>query len=1051
MANNTGNPIGSTAAKDLSDNAESLDKLLNGEAYEYTDRLGRERKSLQWMEDAALAIPAIDAALRSEQQAERSEQQAGQSKVEAERSNAARREAEAARDTFNLNVGRKADIAEGLRDTVSGQSFTVLAPDAEDFIIEYKNNSGVALEMKRYPSMLAVTAAMDVLATTHVTGISGTPITGAYYSPNTRVFAEPVAETGTIRKIRLFSGGDAHTIKVRRFSSSGSGPLRAGDVLTQVGDESSFTYYGQGVHELVANIPVKKGEYIGVYDSELSYSYAAAFPIAAFAIAAARGDYAALTVSALPAGYALQIGFDVVSDYVNTQRVKSIETDVSQLKTVSDAVEGIPERLSAANKIGLSGLPIAGAYYSPNTRVFVDPVVETGAIRKVRLFSGEGAHTLKVRRFASNGTGPLTVGSVLAQVGTDQVIKYTGAGAQELVVDIPVNKGEFIGFYDSALSYTYAAAPSIAAFAVAAAQGDYSALTVSALPAGYALQIGFDVVYDYVNTPRVQALESGLLQLQTAANVVVEDIALLPKTVAGVQGVVTGEPMGPVWYDGFVWHWTKDNSIVPNPGMRLLDLARRDGWLSLYDVSNKAALTTLTSGGVQYISGIKDGLNGSPDALQTVAGKYPELSPAGLGGKASAKFSGVEHLHIAGMRKLSQPYFLLSVANFTGPTDVVGSSGKFLFDGLAPDRAAIIGDDMPGGNIRGWATSSVEGSLLSSAPVVFGMQFNGEHSESWVNGWSYSIATTPMTNGLTLGKVGADWQGGRNWIGNLAALLVYEGAPSRAKLERMQALLFDLYGITKPPLSLTAQGASLVRLSDMQVMYEKNPSTIIHVASVTKAMTALVLDRWVSDLSQTITVDASDIIFESQTSFVKAGDVISYVDLMRSALMPSDNNAATAISRCVGQLINPAAATPALAKSAFVAEMNAVAALLGMTSTTYNNAYEGCLTTATDLPKLLAHINTNAPRVMAAGGLMHHSVQVTGTNPRTLSFDHTINANAVPGFLFGKTGSGLGFGSVITICEREGTKYAVSILRADERSRLREVRWLMDEATGALP
>ena len=149
MANNTGNPIGSTAAKDLSDNAQNLDKFANGEAYEYSDRLGRKRKSLKWIEDASLAIPAIDAARRSEQQAERS-------KSEADRSNTARVESETARDTFNLNIGRKADIAEGLRDTVSGQSFTVLAPDAREFIIEYKNNSGVAVEAKRYPSAEAV-------------------------------------------------------------------------------------------------------------------------------------------------------------------------------------------------------------------------------------------------------------------------------------------------------------------------------------------------------------------------------------------------------------------------------------------------------------------------------------------------------------------------------------------------------------------------------------------------------------------------------------------------------------------------------------------------------------------------------------------------------------------------------------------------------------------------------------------------------------------------------------------------------------------------------
>lgn len=153
MANNTGNPIGSTSAKDLSDNAENLDRLSLSDEYEYLDRLGRPRKTLKWIEDAALAIPAIEAAQRSEQQAEHA-------KDEAERSNAARLEAEAARDTFNLNIGRKADIAEGLRETVSGQSFTVLAPDANDYIVEYKNSNGVAVEVKSYPSSRLV-ASLD--------------------------------------------------------------------------------------------------------------------------------------------------------------------------------------------------------------------------------------------------------------------------------------------------------------------------------------------------------------------------------------------------------------------------------------------------------------------------------------------------------------------------------------------------------------------------------------------------------------------------------------------------------------------------------------------------------------------------------------------------------------------------------------------------------------------------------------------------------------------------------------------------------------------------
>ena len=152
MANNTGNPVGSTAAKDLSDNAENLDKFANGDDYEYDDRLGRSRKSLKWIEDAALAIPAIDAALRSEQQAERSES-------EANRSGYAKSEAEAARDAAQLSAGVYADITAGLIATASGKFFSVPSMDSSEYLILYKNNAGAAIEVKRYPSALAVDGA----------------------------------------------------------------------------------------------------------------------------------------------------------------------------------------------------------------------------------------------------------------------------------------------------------------------------------------------------------------------------------------------------------------------------------------------------------------------------------------------------------------------------------------------------------------------------------------------------------------------------------------------------------------------------------------------------------------------------------------------------------------------------------------------------------------------------------------------------------------------------------------------------------------------------
>lgn len=50
---NTGNPIGSTDARDLYDNAQNLDNFANGSAASYTDRLGVSRRSLSGIDSAA--------------------------------------------------------------------------------------------------------------------------------------------------------------------------------------------------------------------------------------------------------------------------------------------------------------------------------------------------------------------------------------------------------------------------------------------------------------------------------------------------------------------------------------------------------------------------------------------------------------------------------------------------------------------------------------------------------------------------------------------------------------------------------------------------------------------------------------------------------------------------------------------------------------------------------------------------------------------------------------------------------------------------------------
>ena len=60
---NTGNPVGSAAAKDLYDNAESIDRAVNGTGKTWTDRLGQTRVSMKGVEEAVPdAIAARDVA-----------------------------------------------------------------------------------------------------------------------------------------------------------------------------------------------------------------------------------------------------------------------------------------------------------------------------------------------------------------------------------------------------------------------------------------------------------------------------------------------------------------------------------------------------------------------------------------------------------------------------------------------------------------------------------------------------------------------------------------------------------------------------------------------------------------------------------------------------------------------------------------------------------------------------------------------------------------------------------------------------------------------------
>lgn len=138
----TGNAVPSADGKDRHDNSIALDYAVSGDGNTFVDRKGRTRKTLKWMETAATGIPAVAAA----------------------------QAAEAARDAAQLSAGVYQDTATGIAATVAGKYFSVPSAESAEYLILYKNNSGSALEIKRYPSVAAVSAVLETLGSYAQTG-----------------------------------------------------------------------------------------------------------------------------------------------------------------------------------------------------------------------------------------------------------------------------------------------------------------------------------------------------------------------------------------------------------------------------------------------------------------------------------------------------------------------------------------------------------------------------------------------------------------------------------------------------------------------------------------------------------------------------------------------------------------------------------------------------------------------------------------------------------------------------------------------------------------
>jgi serine-type D-Ala-D-Ala endopeptidase (penicillin-binding protein 7) len=130
---------------------------------------------------------------------------------------------------------------------------------------------------------------------------------------------------------------------------------------------------------------------------------------------------------------------------------------------------------------------------------------------------------------------------------------------------------------------------------------------------------------------------------------------------------------------------------------------------------------------------------------------------------------------------------------------------------------------------------------------------------------------------------------------------------------------------TPDPLDLRSSVAMVVDADSGAVLLEKNASTALPIASISKLMTAIVVLDAQQDLKEHIMIDDSDVNLEKYSrSRLKVGTVLTRYEILSLALMSSENRAANALSRYYPG-----------GKPAFVNAMNAKAKQLGMTQSNF--------------------------------------------------------------------------------------------------------------------
>ncbi len=179
-------------------------------------------------------------------------------------------------------------------------------------------------------------------------------------------------------------------------------------------------------------------------------------------------------------------------------------------------------------------------------------------------------------------------------------------------------------------------------------------------------------------------------------------------------------------------------------------------------------------------------------------------------------------------------------------------------------------------------------------------------------------------------------------------------------------------------LDLKSSVALVIDQDTKEVLFSKNDSTVLPIASITKLMSGLIVSEANLPMTEVITITPDDVVGERGVrSRLKVGMELTRLELLHLALMSSENRAAHALGRTFpGGLVE------------FIRIMNAKAQTLGMMHTKYvepTGLSSDNRSTAQDLALLVAEASKN-PVISELS--TSHGYQLTAGN-KTLQYVNT--------------------------------------------------------------